>query len=50
MGREIAGKVGEERRVPLHPEAFEQVGVWLDVAQIREEPIGPMFRPAVGAA
>ncbi len=42
---EIHGKGGKERRVPLHPEAFERLEAWLDVAAIREESSGAMFRP-----
>jgi hypothetical protein len=49
MRHKIAGRVGKARRVPLHPEAFEQVDVCLDVAQIREGLIGPVFRPARSA-
>ncbi len=42
---EIIGKGGKERRVPLHPEAFERLDAWLDLAGIREESDGPLFRP-----
>ena len=42
---EIFGKGGKERRVPLHPEAFERLEEWLGVAGIREELAGPMFPP-----
>lgn len=40
---EIYGKGGKERRVPLHPEAFERLEEWLDVAGIRENLTGPLF-------
>ena len=46
---EIFGKGGKERRVPLHPEAFERIDTWLDTAQIRDQPIGPLFRPTCAA-
>jgi integrase/recombinase XerD len=42
---EISGKGGKERRVPLHPEAFERLESWLTVAGFRDELDGPMFRP-----
>jgi integrase/recombinase XerD len=42
---EIHGKGGKERRVPLHPEAFERLEEWLDVAGIREVPAAPLFPP-----
>src|SRR6516165_8917868 len=32
--------------MPLHPEAFERIDVWLDAAGIREQRIGPQFPPA----
>jgi integrase/recombinase XerD len=43
---EVQGKGGKERRVPLHPEAFERLEVWLDMASIRHDLPGPLFRPA----
>jgi integrase/recombinase XerD len=46
---EIKGKGGKERRVPLHPEAVERLEAWLDVAGIRHEPGGPLFRPSKSA-
>jgi len=46
---EIHGKGGKERRVPLHPEAAERLEAWLDVAGIRDQPSGPLFRPAIAA-
>lgn len=42
---EIHGKGGKERRVPLHPEAFEMLEEWLDAAGIREVLAGPLFPP-----
>lgn len=42
---EIQGKGGKERRVPLHPEAFERLDAWLKIAGIESETYGPMFRP-----
>lgn len=42
---EIRGKGGKERRVPLHPEAFERLEAWLDAAGIRDDSSGPVFRP-----
>jgi integrase/recombinase XerD len=41
---EVYGKGGKERRVPLHPEAFERLEAWLDVACIRDDGTGPLFR------
>ena len=46
---EIRGKGGKERRVPLHPEAFERLEAWLEVAGIRGEGDGPIFRPCATA-
>ena len=43
---EVHGKGGKERQVPLHPEAFERLEVWLDVARIRDDLPGALFRPA----
>jgi integrase/recombinase XerD len=45
---EVRGKGGKERRVPLHPEAFERLDAWLEVAGLREAG-GPLFRPARAA-
>ena len=42
---EIHGKGGKERRAPLHPEAFERLEAWLNIAAIRDDEDGPMFRP-----
>jgi len=42
---EIFGKGGKERRVPLHPEAFERLEMWLDVGGLRENLTRPMFPP-----
>lgn len=46
---EVRGKGGKERRVPLHPEAFEKIELWLEKAQIRLEADGPLFRPTATA-
>jgi integrase/recombinase XerD len=43
---EIFGKGGKERRVPLHAEAFERVDAWLDIAKIRDDGGGALFRAA----
>ena len=42
---EIYGKGGKERRVPLHPEAVERIEAWLDLARLRDDSSGPLFRP-----
>jgi integrase/recombinase XerD len=42
---EIHGKGGKERRVPLHKEAEERLEAWLAIAEIRDQPLGPLFRP-----
>jgi integrase/recombinase XerD len=42
---EVRGKGGKERRVPLHPEAFERIDAWLSVLNTND--VGsPLFRPA----
>ncbi|WP_010034155.1 tyrosine-type recombinase/integrase [Gemmata obscuriglobus] len=41
---EIRGKGGKERRVPLHPEAFERLDAWLETAGLQGA-TGPLFRP-----
>lgn len=46
---EVYGKGGKERRIPLHPEAIDRLEAWLDVAGIREDPSGPLFRAAATA-
>lgn len=46
---EIHGKGGKERRVPLHLEAVERLEAWLDIAGIRGEMSGPLFRPVISA-
>ncbi|HUE14943.1 MAG TPA: tyrosine-type recombinase/integrase [Planctomycetaceae bacterium] len=43
---EIHGKGGKERLVPLNSEAAERLEAWLDIAGIREDSGGPLFRPA----
>lgn len=42
---EIHGKGGKERLVPLHKEAEERLEEWLNVAGIRDQAHGPLFRP-----
>ncbi len=42
---EIRGKGGKERRVPMHPEAFERLDRWIEVAGIRDDTNGAIFRP-----
>jgi integrase/recombinase XerD len=42
---ELYGKGGKERRVPLHPEAVERIETWLDMADLRDDGVGPLFRP-----
>lgn len=46
---EIRGKGGKERRVAIHPEAAERLEAWLEVAGIRDQLTGPLFRPAIAA-
>lgn len=41
---EIRGKGGKERRVPLHPEAFERLDHWLAVCAPDAQGL-PLFRP-----
>lgn len=43
---EVHGKGGKERLVPLNPEAAERLEAWLDIAGIRGDHSGPLFRPA----
>jgi integrase/recombinase XerD len=45
---EVRGKGGKERRVPLHPEAFERLDALLDAAALRDVS-GPLFRPGRAA-
>ncbi len=40
---EILGKGGKERRVPLHPEAFERLEAWRDVARFCGQTDLPLF-------
>jgi site-specific recombinase XerD len=42
---EVHGKGGKERLVPINIEAAERLEAWLDVADIRDDPAGPLFRP-----
>lgn len=46
---ELFGKGDKERRVPLHPESFERLEEWLDMAAIRDDTDGPLFRGTVTA-
>ncbi len=46
---EIRGKGGKERRVPLHPEAFERIEAWLDVGVPRTEAAAALFPPTRSA-
>jgi integrase/recombinase XerD len=46
---EIHGKGGKERLMPLHKEAEERLEEWLNVAGIRDQPHGPLFRPVTTA-
>lgn len=46
---DVLGKGGKERRVALHPEAFDRIERWLDVAGIGDDPQGALFRPQVTA-
>ncbi len=46
---EVRGKGGKERRVALHPEAVTRLEHWLDVASIRDDEAGPLFRPVAAA-
>src|SRR5579875_1313170 len=45
----IHGKGGKERQVPLNPEAAERLEAWLDIAGIRDDLNGPLFRPTKAA-
>ncbi len=47
--QEIHGKGKKERLVPLHPEAVERLEAWLDLAGIRQDKTGPLFRPLKSA-
>jgi integrase/recombinase XerD len=42
----IRGKGGKERSVPLHPEAFERLDAWMEMAGIDQVPTAPLFPPA----
>jgi integrase/recombinase XerD len=46
---EIHGKGGKERLVPLQLEAAERLEAWLDLAGIRDDLDGPLFRPTKAA-
>lgn len=46
---ELFGKGGKERRVPLHAESVERLEEWLDIAGIRDDIDGPLFRGALTA-
>ena len=45
---EVRGKGGKERRVALHPEAFERLDAWLDAGALRGTS-GALFRPVQAA-
>lgn len=45
---EVRGKGGKERRVPLHPEAFERLDIWLETTALHDG-MGALFRPAMTA-
>lgn len=45
---EVRGKGGKERRVPLHPEAFERLDAWPEAAGLGESR-GALFRPGRAA-
>lgn len=46
---EVFGKGGKERRIPLHPEAFERLDRWIEASGFRDDPTGPLFRGAFTA-
>jgi integrase/recombinase XerD len=46
---EIHGKGGKERLVPLHLEAAERLEAWLEIAGIRSDSGGALFRPTKAA-
>jgi integrase/recombinase XerD len=46
---EIYRQGGKERVVPLHKEAEERLEAWLDIAGLRDQPNGPLFRPVKAA-
>jgi integrase/recombinase XerD len=46
---EVYGKGGKERRVPLHPEAFERLEAWIQAGGIAHDSAGPLFRPPLSA-
>jgi integrase/recombinase XerD len=46
---EVHGKGGKERLVPLHKEAEERLESWLDVAGVRDDRTGALFRPVRSA-
>lgn len=46
---EIRGKGGKERRVPVHPEAFERLEAWLSMTGIGLDVTGALFRPTLTA-
>lgn len=43
----IHGKGGKERTVPLHPEAFERLDAWMQLAALDLVPTAPLFPPAL---
>lgn len=42
---DVCGKGGKERRVPLHPDAFERLEAWLDAGGLRADAKAPLFSP-----
>ena len=42
---DIYGKGGKHRRIPLNPEAAENVEAYLDIANLRDKPNAPLFLP-----
>lgn len=46
---DIYGKGGKHRRIPLNPEAAEKLEAYLDVANLRDTPNTPLFRPTLTA-
>jgi integrase/recombinase XerD len=45
----VTGKGNKERTVPLNLEAVERLAEWLELAGIRDDQSGPLFRPQASA-
>lgn len=45
----IQGKGGKERTTPLHLEAVERLGEWLEGSEIKDDANGALFRPQASA-